>query len=535
MQRIQVEAPNAKNITEEEFIVGIDLGTTNSMCVFYEEGRPRVLCDVSPSVVTFFEDGSFEACNLSYAEKNIGTTISSIKRKIGKEDATIECYGKQYTPEEVSAIILKHIKNKSEETLGKEVKKAVITVPAYFDDTQRNATKIAAQMAGLEVFRLLNEPTAAAVFYDIENKEEGIYAVYDLGGGTFDVSILQMKMGVIKVLAVGGNSALGGDDFDAILASSLKIEKLKARWIKEEICKNGFYKGPEGELTLDEFDEQILPLVHQTVEIFEETLRDADVKTSDLKGIILVGGSTKMPIIKQALEHEFKVEIFDGTDAERIVAYGAGLHAFNLQNKVGNLLLDVIPLTLGIETVGGMVLKIILRNSALPIEKIEELTTGEDNQTGVIIHVLQGEREFVKDVRSLGKFELKGLPAMPKGVPQIELKFKVDVDGILTVSAIERLSGKHAEIEIRPSYNLNYKDIRKMFEEAMKNGKEDMKQRVLEEAKQEATSVLNLAKAYREAKGVKKLDSLILKLENAINSAQEEEIKKIIDEIRASL
>ena len=538
MKPIQIESAKKSNVREdlEEIIIGIDLGTTNSLAVFYEtEEKSKILLDVSPSVVTFFEDGSFVSCDLSYALRNEGVTVSSVKRKIGKKSDDIVAFGKIYSPEEVSAIILKHIKTKCEQVLEKKISKAVITVPAYFDDTQRNATKEAAKMAGLEVLRLLNEPTAAAVFYDIDNKEEGIYAVFDLGGGTFDISILQMKMGVIKVIAVGGDAELGGDDFDEILANHFSVSPLKARKIKEEICVNGLYKGENGEMTRDEFDEKVLPLVHKLVRIFKNTILDSELKINDLKGIILVGGSTKMPIIKEAITFEFKTKIFDEIDPDRIVAFGAALHAFNLQNKTGNLLLDVVPLTLGMETVAGMVLKMIPRNSSIPMEKTEELTTGEDNQTGIILHVVQGEREFVKDCRSLGNFLLTGIPPMPKGVPQVIVSFKVDVDGILSVSAKEQISGVETEIEIRPTYNLAHKDIRKMFEDAMKNGKEDMQKRVLEETKLEAKSVLFAAKEYSAKYKVNTLDSLILSLQEAINSNSETQIKQVIDEIRAKL
>ena len=533
MQRIKIEAPNSSTIIkeEEEIYIGIDLSTTNSLSVFYaEENKPQILCDISPSVVTFFENGSFEACNLDYANRGEGVTVSSIKRKMGR-DEKLEIFGQTYTPEQISAIILTHIKNKSEQKLGKKIKGAVITVPAYFDDLQKNATKLAGEMAGLEVLRILSEPTSASVFFDIANKKEGIYAVYDLGGGTFDVSILQMKMGVIKVLAVGGHASLGGDDFDEILSKHLGVSHLEARRIKEEISTKGASNG----LTLDEFDELILPLIHETVNIFRSTLKDAEVNLTDLEGIILVGGSTKLPIIKEAINHEFKTKIFEDLDADRIVAFGAGLHAFNLQNRVGNLLLDVVPLTLGMETLNGLVLKVIPRNSRIPIQISTDLTTGEDFQTGIVIHVVQGEREFVKDCRSLAYFELTGIPPLPKGLAQIVVTFALDIDGILSVSAFEKVSGKEAKIEVRPSYNLEPRDIRKMFEDAMKHGKEDMQKRLLEEAKLEAKSIITSANSYIKLHNAKELIPLVEKLEGAIVSENEQNIKNVIDEIRLSL
>lgn len=532
MQRMKIEAPNSSQIIhEEEIYIGIDLGTTNSLATFYSsESNYEILCDVSPSVVTFFENGTFEACNLSYTKQNKGITVSSIKRKMG-QNAPIKIFDRTYTPEQISAIILRHIKQKAELKLKKAIKGAVITVPAYFDDAQKNATKLAGEMAGLEVLRILSEPTSASVFFDISNKKEGIYAVYDLGGGTFDVSILQMKMGVIKVLAVGGSSVLGGDDFDEIISNHLGVSLLEARDIKEEISNNQINK----KLSIDEFDELILPLVHKTVNIFTQVLKDASVNLKDLEGIILVGGSTKLPIITEAINHEFGVHIFKNIDPDRIVALGAGLHAFNLHNRVGNLLLDVVPLTLGIETLNGLVLKIIPRNSRLPIKISTDLTTGEDFQTTVIVHVVQGEREFVKDCRSLAHFELKNIPSLPKGLAQIVITFELDIDGILSVSAYEKISKKEATIEIRPSYNLEIADIKAMFEESMEYGKEDMQRRVLEEAKIEAQSIIISATNYERNHNTGKLNPLINKLKSAVEEGNEELIKKVIDEIRYSL
>ncbi len=532
MQRLKIEAPVLKTThTEDEIYIGIDLGTTNSLATYYPSpNSPLMLCDISPSVVTFFKDGTFEACNLDYIKKGIGITVSSVKRKMGTEER-FEVYGKTYSPEEISAIILTHIKNKSELKLQKKIKGAVITIPAYFDDAQKTATKIAGEMAGLEVLRILSEPTSASIFFGIQNQKEGYYAVYDLGGGTFDVSILQMKMGVIKVLAVGGNSSLGGDDFDEIISRQLDVSMLDARQIKENISLKGEDKG----LTIDEFDRLILPLIHDTVNIFKKAIKDAEIQISDLEGIVLVGGSTKLPIIKEAMHHEFKVQIFEDIDADRIVALGAGLHAFNLQNRVGNLLLDVVPLTLGIETLNGLVLKVIPRNSRIPTEVETELTTGEDFQTTIIIHVIQGEREFVKDCRSLAYFELTDIPPLPKGEPQIVVKFSLDIDGILSVSALERLSKKQSQIEVRPSFNLQTSDIKKMFEDAMRHGKEDMQKRVLEEAKLEARSIISSAKLHFKIHKTKEIEPLIKKLEITLENSTEDEIKKVIDEIRLSL
>lgn len=525
MQRIQIEkAVPAQQEREEEIVVGIDLGTTNSLAVWHKsEKEYQILCDVTPSIITILENGEIKACD----ETVQGIRISSVKRAIGKKEAKFE----GLTPEEVSSIILKEIKHRCESILQKEVKKCIITIPAYFDDIQRSATKKAAEMAGLEVVRLLNEPTSAAVFYDIENKDEGLYAVFDLGGGTFDISILQMKMGVIKVLAVGGNTELGGDDFDEILAKHFNISQLDARKIKEEVCKNGTWK----EFSRDDFDDLVIPLVYNLVDIFKECLQDSGASEEELKGIILVGGSTKMPIIKEALEAEFNIPIFSNVDPDRIVALGASKYAFNLQNRTGNLLLDVVPLTLGIETAGGLVLKIIPRNSQIPIKVTEKLTTGEDGQTGIIFHVVQGEREFAKDCRSLATFEISNLPKMPRGSLEIELSFEIDLDGILTVSAIEKVTGKEAVMEIRPTYNLNPREIRKIFEEAMQNGKSDMQSRILEEAKIEARSIISSAKNYIHLKEASEFLPVVQNLEDAVNNNDEAKIKQLIDEIRVQI
>jgi molecular chaperone HscA len=536
MKPIQIENPVSFVETEgreaEEIIIGIDLGTTNSLAVIQrEEEKSEILVDITPSIVTFFPNGRITPCVLPMENEKEAIVISSVKRKIGVQGEKISVFGKTYTPEEISAMILLFIKERAEEKLGKKIQKAIITVPAYFDDTQRSSTMMAARMAGIEVFRLLNEPTSAAIFFNIEEKEEGYYSVFDLGGGTFDVSILQMKMGVIRVLSVGGDTFLGGDDFDILLSKKLDCSREEGRFIKEELCKTGFH----AKITLDEFDELVLPLVHKCVRIFKSALADAEIKKEDLKGMILVGGSTKMPIIKEAIKHEFNTQIFEGVDPDRIVALGAARLAFNIVNRKGNLLLDAIPLTLGIETLSGMVLKIIPRNSPIPIEKTEELTTSEDNQSGIIIHVVQGEREFVKDCRSLAIFEINDIPPMPKGVPQIIVSFKVGEDGILSVSAIEKISQIGSEIQIRPTYKLEYKDIREMFENAMKYGSADIKKRLIEETKIEATFVLEKTKNHALVNKTHIFDKLIADLQLAIDNNSEGDIKNIIDRIREKI
>lgn len=535
MQKIQIEEPGSNNEErDEEIIIGIDLGTTNSLAIWYEkETLPKILVDVFPSTVTFFEDGSIEIGKPQNINLGKGITVTSVKRKVGKDSQQIEIYGKVFSPEEISALILIYIKEKCEEKLKRKITKSIITVPAYFDDTQRSSTKKAAEMAGLSVVRLLNEPTAAAIFYDIENSEEGIYAIFDLGGGTFDVSILQMKSGVIKVIGVGGDANLGGDDFDSILGHHLGVTPWQARQIKEELCSTGLYEGELGKLNLDEFDELILPIIHRIIRLFREAVESAACYISDIKSIILVGGSTRMPIIKEALKHEFNINLFENSDVDRIVAYGAALHAYNLQNRVGNLLLDAVPLSLGIETGEGLFLKIIPRNSSIPIEKTEEFTTSENNQTGIVIHVLQGERELAKDCRSLATFNLTDIPPLPKGEANVLVNFKVDIDGILEVSAFEMASGKGSKIEVRPTYQLRLSDVRNIFQEAMKHGKEDVQRRLKIQRQAEANDILESAKAYSSTNKTNALEALILKLEKAISS--ESEVASIIDEIRLAI
>lgn len=457
---LQIHEPGETPLPHEnDEAVGIDLGTTNSLVAISRGEKPEIIKGILPSIVTVN-----------------GKQISSIKRKMNMPAQLVE--GK--TPVEISAEILKTLKATAEDALGKEIKKAVITVPAYFDDTQRTATKDAARLAGLEVLRLINEPTAAALAYGLDNGSEGVYAIYDLGGGTFDISILEMQNGVFQVLATGGDTELGGDDFDEL------IGKPNARKIKEALSSNNEYEG----FTRTEFEKLIAPLVDKTIKICASTLKDAGLNKSQIKGVVLVGGSTRVPLVQKKLEEFFGKKPLSNINPDEAVALGAAIQAEALTKGSNNLLLDVIPLSLGLETMHDIVEKIIYRNTPIPCTYAQEFTTFQNNQTGMIFHIVQGEREKVRDCRSLAKFELKGIPAMPAGAAKVRVVFTVDADGLLTVSAHEMATGIRQEIIVKPSYGLDEKDIERMIIESMQHGKEDMQARLLQESKLEAERLL---------------------------------------------
>ena len=505
---LDITEPNQNKKTNDEFdespILGIDFGTTNSAVATYTiDGKINTILDVTPSIITFFNDGTHKC----FETDENGITISSIKRFAGEGDKIFDIFGKSKTANEITTILFRGIKEKCH-----ELSKAVITVPAYFDDIQRQDIKEAATKAGFEVIKLLAEPTSAALFYNLDKQDnEGIYAVFDLGGGTFDVSILQNKMGIIKVIAVGGNSKLGGDDFDDAFAKANNISKSDAKKIKEELSYSKTVSG----FLLDDFDKAVLPLVHSCVDIFKQTLKDANTLDTDLKGIILVGGSTKMPIIKEALKMEFKTKILDNCDPDRVVCFGAAVHADNILFKRGNLLLDVVPLSLGIEVYGGIAEKIIHRNTIIPFNAKSDFSTFEDGQTSILLNIIQGERDMAKDCRSLGVFKLSGIPPMPAGVPKIEVIFSVDASGLLKIRATEKLTNIVQKIEINPNYDLDLKKLKISLEDAMKNAKDDIHAKLLEEKIVEAKATLKgIQNAITDSKieisqeGVKKVENL---------------------------
>jgi molecular chaperone HscA len=553
MALLQISEPGqTPNPHERRLAVGIDLGTTHSLVAAVRSGAAECLADdqgrvILPSVVRYLEGGRRQIGHeaIQSMAQDPQNTIASVKRFMGRSLADVADSGRlpyrfidkpgmlavltadgEKSPVEISAEILATLRYRAEDTLGDDLVGAVITVPAYFDDAQRQATKDAAKLAGLEVLRLINEPTAAAIAYGLDNASEGVYAIYDLGGGTFDISILRLSQGVFEVIATGGDSALGGDDYDRALvqwvaeqagitldtAADKSAFSVAARACKEALSAQdtATFSARLGDTTIEQavtraqFEAATAALTARTITASRKALRDAKLSASDIQGVVMVGGSTRMPQIQAAVAAFFQREPLNNLNPDEVVALGAAVQANQLagNNPDGDLLLlDVIPLSLGLETMGGLVERIVPRNQTIPTAMAQDFTTYKDGQTALALHVVQGERDMVADCRSLARFELRGIPPMVAGAARIRVTFTVDADGLLNVAAQEMLSGVQAQIDVKPSYGLDDSQIARMLQESFSTAQADMQARAIAEARLDAERLLLATQTALDADG----------------------------------
>ena len=553
MALLQISEPGqTPNPHQRRVAVGIDLGTTHSLVASVRHGVAECLPDaqgrvILPSVVRYLAGGGRQIGHDAQAAQAVDpeNTIASVKRFMGRnlKDVQgaaklpyrfvdhpgmlgIETVAGEKSPVEVSAEILATLRYRAEDTFNDDLYGAVVTVPAYFDDAQRQATKDAAKLAGLNVLRLINEPTAAAIAYGLDNASEGVYAVYDLGGGTFDISILRLTRGVFEVIATGGDSALGGDDYDHALADWVLAQtgrtavdaadkaalKVAARRCKEALsdAASARFEAMLGdgaltlELTVAQFEASTASLTARTLVAVRRALRDAQLDVAEVQGVVMVGGSTRMPQVQQAVAQLFGKAPLNNLDPDQVVALGAAISANQLAGNSTNgelLLLDVIPLSLGLETMGGLVERIVPRNQTIPTAMAQDFTTFKDGQTALAVHVVQGERDLVADCRSLARFELRGIPPMAAGAARIRVTFTVDADGLLNVSALEQISGVQAQIDVKPSYGLADEQIARMLQESFTTAEADMQARAVVEARVDAERMLMAAHSALEADG----------------------------------